>query len=158
MKRSEKKLPSLSPPPKTRSVCGADSGSSSCSFTEPCKTKTSIINNELKPLAELHYLNLNNFTCLYVIGMVMMECPARGTELSWGSVRDDQQLVSEEKKILSDYYYLFQVKNNLKICQQYLWHVTASKYGVRKTFYKKKIILFKAFTMLYNFVFLNKCC
>lgn len=28
----------------------------------------------------------------------MMECPARGTELSWGRIRDDQQLVSGETK------------------------------------------------------------
>lgn len=40
MKRSEKKLPSLSPPPKTNSVCGADSESSSCSSMDPFKAKT----------------------------------------------------------------------------------------------------------------------
>jgi len=34
------------------------------------------------------------FTFLHVVGMVMMECPARGKELSWDRNRDDQQLVS----------------------------------------------------------------
>lgn len=39
------------------------------------------------------------FTFLHVVGKVMMECPARGKELSWGRDRDDQQLVSGVKKI-----------------------------------------------------------
>lgn len=42
--------------------------------------------------------NVSFFTFLHVAGMVMMECPARGKELSWGRDRDDQQLVSGVKK------------------------------------------------------------
>ncbi len=57
--------------------------------------------------------------------MVMMECPARGTELSWGKARDDQQLVSEEKKRERGKKVVFIRRLNI-ICQQHLCHCMRS--------------------------------